>query len=119
MIRFRIDNGDTPILTEWVDEMLGDLHQQTAAQRVAELRRDYPTSAISVERSSVIPRKKQKVVRFRVHLTAGVDDGVVGSLPKDTDVFTTPVPIAQKDEEFASLKARFPQAVITPEEREL
>jgi len=108
MIRFRIKNQDSePILTEWVEETLGDLSKQTAAQRVTELRRDHPESEISVERSSVIPRKKQKLVRFKIQ-------------DKGNQLYYSAVfPIEQKDARLAEIKERHPDAEITPEEREV
>ncbi len=106
MIRFRIDDGEQSTLTEWVDEVLGDPAVQTAAMRVAELRRDYPTAAISLERSSIIPRKKVAVVRFKIV------DG-------EATLYTIPFPIAERDEQLARLVEKYPDAEIIPEERTL
>jgi|ERR1041384_3172683 hypothetical protein len=108
MIRFQITNPESePFQTEWADEVLGDLSKQTAAQKVAELRRDYPKAAISVERSSIIPRKKQQVVRFKI------------KEKEDYTYYSAVFPIEQKDIKLAEIQERHPKAEIIPEEYEI
>lgn len=108
MIRFQIKNPNAePFHTEWVEEVLGDLSSQTAAKQVAELRREYPDAEISVKRSSVIPRKKQQVVRFKI---------------QEKDNFTyysDAFPIEQKEIKLAQIREKHPKAEITPEEKEV
>lgn len=107
MIRFQIKrpNGDI-ILTEWHEETLGDLSRQTAAQQVAKLRQEYPDGEISVERTSVIPRKKQQMVRFKI------------SQKNDVTMHSIGIPLQHKDAELARLKEKFPDAKITAKEFE-
>lgn len=107
MIRFRITKleGD-PVVTDWTEEILGDLSVQTAAKYVADLRREHPDGVITVERSSVIPRKKQVVVRFKIQ-------------EKDDLYYSAVFPIEQKDEQLVKVQTRHPEAEITVEEREI
>lgn len=108
MIRFQIKNPDAePFFTEWADEVLGDLSKQTAALQVADLRREHPNAEISIERSSVIPRKKQKVVRFKIQAK------------DDFTYYSVVFPIEQKDEQLAKIREKHPNAKVTPEEREV
>lgn len=107
MIRFQVKNPDSTFFTEWSEETLGDLSTQTAAKQVAELRREHPLAEISVERSSVIPRRKQTVVRF-----------VIKELGDQT-YYSKVFPIEQHDIKLAQIRERHPKAEITPEIREV
>lgn len=104
MIRFRVKNPDSEFNTEWQDEVLGDVKTQTAARQVSKLRQEYPDAEISVERLGVIPRKKRKMVRFKIK-------------DRDTLFYSIIFPIEQKDEQMGKLHEKFPKAEITPEER--
>lgn len=99
MIRFRAGL----FVTDWEEETLGDLSTQTAAKRVAELRREHPDAVITLERSSVIPRKKQRVVRFKIK-------------QKDDLYYSAVFPVEQKDIKLAQIREKHPKAEITAEE---
>lgn len=108
MIRFQIKNPESePFLTEWVDEITGDLSVQTAAQKVAELRREHPDGEISIERSPIIPQKKQTFVRFKIQDKS------------DRTLYSIPFPLSEKDAQMERLKQEYPQAEISAEEREI
>lgn len=109
MIRFHITNpnAEPSVVTEWHEEVLGDLGRQTAAQQVARLREEYPDAEISVERSTVIPRKKQQMVRFRI------------AQKGDRTMYSIGIPVEHKEPELARLKAKFSDAEITIEEFEV
>lgn len=107
MIRFQIKNPDRkPFVTEWHEEVLGDLIRQTAAQQVARLREEYPDAEISVERSTVIPRKKQQMVRFKI------------SQKGDRTMYSIAIPAEHKEPELVRLQSKFTGAEITAQEFE-
>lgn len=107
MIRFHVKTDDEVLSTSWQEEVLGDLSRQTAAQKVSELRREHPEGIISVERSSVIPRKKSQVVRFKIQY-------------RNNDTYYSAVfPIEQKDIKLAEIQKKHPKATITSEERDV
>lgn len=69
MIRFKIKQGDEITLTEWQDEPLKHGGgSQTAVVAVSELRQQYPDAAISIERTTIIPKPEHNQVRFKIVL---------------------------------------------------
>jgi hypothetical protein len=69
MIRFKIINGDDILLTGWQDEPVRHgAGPQTAVVAMTELRQQYPDAAISIERTTVIPKPDAHQVRFKVQV---------------------------------------------------
>lgn len=69
MIRFKIVNGDDVLLTPWQDEPVRHgTGPQTAVVAMTELRQQYPDAAISIERTTVIPKPDTNQVRFKVQV---------------------------------------------------
>jgi hypothetical protein len=67
MIRFKIVNGDDILLTGWQDEPVRHgAGPQTAVIAMTELRQQYPDAAISIERTTVIPKSDDGKVRFKI-----------------------------------------------------
>jgi hypothetical protein len=85
-----------------MDEVLGDVSTQTATREVARLRTEHPDAAISVERSSIIPRQKRSVVRFKIQ-------------EKDDLYYSAVFPVEQQDDQYNRIRKLHPDAEITPE----
>lgn len=69
-LRFKIVEGDTITLSPWLDEQVtnGGPHS-TAAQTMAQLRKEHPHAAISIERDTVIRPARQATVRFKIDVS--------------------------------------------------
>lgn len=67
MIRFKIVQGDDILLSSWQDEPVRHgAGPQTAVVAMTELRQQYPDAAISIERTTVIPKPDADKVRFKI-----------------------------------------------------
>lgn len=69
MIRFKIVNGDDILLTPWAEEPVRHgAGPQTAVVAMTELRQQHPDAAISIERTTVIPKPDANQVRFKIQV---------------------------------------------------
>jgi hypothetical protein len=69
MIRFKIVNGDDVLLSPWQHEPVNHgTNPQTAVVEMTKLRQQHPDAAISVERTTVIPKPEFNQVRFKIAL---------------------------------------------------
>lgn len=69
MIRFHIQTGDSTVATEWQDEPVRHgVGPQTAVVAMTGLRQQHPDAAISIERTTVIPKPDANQVRFKVQV---------------------------------------------------
>lgn len=108
-LRFKIVDGENVSFSEWVDEAIQHAGpQSTAAQVVAQLRKDHPNAALSIEREVVPPIQRPAMVRFKVD---------VGD---NTFYFTRAVPESEANELRAKIDtdeelAKFKKKTVTRE----
>ena len=66
-LRFKVVEGDTITLSKWLDEQVTNGGpQSTAAQAMAQLRKEHPHATISIERDTVIRPTKPTMIRFKI-----------------------------------------------------
>ena len=69
MIRFKITEGENVTLSPWADEPIKHgANPPSAVTMMAELRQQHPNAAISIERTTVIPKPENNQVRFKIVL---------------------------------------------------
>ena len=99
--RFRLRHGtDAFTFTDWEEET----HQRSAATRVTELRRQYPSAAIMIEREGD-SRTPNKVPMVRFKISVGADT-----------YYSRLVPDKNKGEALAAIREQFPKATSIVEE---
>lgn len=119
MIRFKIVEGNRETLTDWVEEPVkhgaGPL---TAVVAISELRQQYPNAAISIERTTVIPKPSQQMFRYDIFVRSGglqvIDkDGKHPVTLTNTTVQSRPFQESERESIIAELHKKFPDAKLT------
>lgn len=101
MIRFHVKTKDATITTEWQDEPITHgAGPQTAVVAMTELRREHPDAAISIERTTVIPKPEQNQARFKIRL------------PNNETRYSKVVNESEADKLLAELREKFPKAEV-------
>lgn len=121
-IRFHVQDGDSLISTDWVEELVRHgPGEHTAVAHIGKLRPQYPNAAIRIERRGDVKiPSPARLFRYKIFVPSGTmevvdDDGRQPRRLKNATLQSRAFQDSERETVRADIQTRFPDAQLTEE----